>query len=118
MRQAILVAARELFLAEGVRNVSLRQIAGRIEYSPATFYTYFRCKHDILLALAEEDAAVLHQRIHDATHDVLDPLARIRRSLQACYDFMTSNPVFAELIVLELLERLLAELPTTPGDHA
>src|SRR4029453_7443641 len=33
VRQVILVAARELFVADGGRNVSLRQIADRIEYS-------------------------------------------------------------------------------------
>jgi AcrR family transcriptional regulator len=65
VRQAILVAARELFVADGVRNVSLRQIANRIEYSPTVLYTYFRCKDDIFLALAEEDAAV--RRIPAAT---------------------------------------------------
>jgi AcrR family transcriptional regulator len=99
VRQAILVAARELFVAEGVRNVSLRQIADRIEYSPAVFYTYFRCKDDIFLALAEEDAAVLH-RVCEATRHVVDPLERIRRTLWALYEFLNANPVFVELIIL------------------
>jgi AcrR family transcriptional regulator len=99
VRQAILVAARELFVAEGVRNVSLRQIADRIEYSPAVFYTYFRCKDDIFLAVAEEDAAVLH-RVCEATRHVVDPLERMRRTLWALYEFLNANPVFVELIIL------------------
>jgi AcrR family transcriptional regulator len=100
VRQAILVAARELFVAEGVRNVSLRQIADRIEYSPAVFYTYFRCKDDLFLALAEEDGAVLH-RVCEATRQVVDPLERIRRALWALYEFLNANPVFVELITLD-----------------
>jgi AcrR family transcriptional regulator len=100
IRQAILVAARELFVAEGVRNVSLRQIADRIEYSPAAFYTYFRCKDDIFLALAEEDAAVLH-RVYEATRQVVDPLERIRGVLWALYEFLNANPVLVELIILD-----------------
>jgi AcrR family transcriptional regulator len=100
VRQAILVAARELFAAEGVRHVSLRQIADRIEYSPAVFYTYFRCKDDIFLALAEEAAAVLH-RVCEATRHVVDPLERIRRTLWALYEFLNANPVFVELIGLD-----------------
>jgi AcrR family transcriptional regulator len=101
IRQAILIAARELFIAEGVRKVSLRQIADRIEYSPAAFYTYFRCKDDIFLALAEEDAAVLH-RVYEATRHVVDPLERIRRALWALYEFLKhANPVSAELIILD-----------------
>jgi AcrR family transcriptional regulator len=101
IRQAILIAARELVMAEGVRKVSLRQIADRIEYSPAAFYTYFRCKDDIFLALAEEDAAVLH-RVYEATRHVVDPLERIRRALWALYEFLKhANPVSAELVILD-----------------
>jgi AcrR family transcriptional regulator len=99
VRQAILVAARELFAAGGVR-VSLRQIANRIEYSPAVFYTYFRCKEDIFLALAEEDAAVL-RRVCEAARHVVDPHERIRRTLWALYEFLSANPVLVELIVLD-----------------
>ena len=33
--RAILDAARELFVAEGYHNVSIRKIAEKIEYSPA-----------------------------------------------------------------------------------
>ena len=52
--RAILDAARELFVAEGYQNVSIRKIAEKIEYSPAAIYSYFPSKDDIFLALAEE----------------------------------------------------------------
>ena len=52
--RAILDAARELFVAEGYPNVSIRKIAEKIEYSPAAIYSYFPSKDDIFLALAEE----------------------------------------------------------------
>ena len=54
VRQAILDAARDLFVTEGYRNVSIRKIAERIEYSPAAIYSYFPSKDDIFFALAEE----------------------------------------------------------------
>mgnify|MGYP006145571325 CR=1 FL=1 len=54
VRQSILDAARDLFTIEGYRNVSIRKIAERIEYSPAAIYSYFPSKDDIFLALAEE----------------------------------------------------------------
>ena len=81
IRRAILATARELFVSEGFRGVSLRQIADRLEYSPAALYTYFCRKDDILLALAREDAAGLERQVHEATRDVVDPLARVRRAL-------------------------------------
>ena len=54
VRRRILDAARELFVAEGYRHVSIRRIAQRIEYSPGAIYSYFRGKDDIFFALAEE----------------------------------------------------------------
>jgi len=49
VRRAILDAARDLFVAEGYDNVSIRKIAERIEYSPAAIYGYFPSKDDIFL---------------------------------------------------------------------
>src|SRR5262249_59262843 len=59
VRRAILDAARELFVAEGFQNVSIRKIAERIEYSPAAIYSYFPRKDDIFFALAEEGFRLL-----------------------------------------------------------
>ena len=54
VRQAILDAARDLFVTEGYRTVSMRKIAERIEYSPAAIYGYFASKDEIFFALVEE----------------------------------------------------------------
>jgi AcrR family transcriptional regulator len=60
VRRSILDAARELFVSEGYRNVSIRKIAEKIEYSPANIYGYFPSKDDIFYALAEEGFRLLH----------------------------------------------------------
>jgi AcrR family transcriptional regulator len=57
--RAILDAARDLFVAEGYQNVSIRKIAEKIEYSPAAIYSYFPSKDDIFLALTEEGFRML-----------------------------------------------------------
>src|ERR687890_1276210 len=59
VRRSILDAARELFVAEGFQNVSIRKIAERIEYSPAAIYGYFPSKDDIFFALADEGFQLL-----------------------------------------------------------
>src|SRR4030088_110782 len=59
VQRAILDAARDLFIAEGYQNVSIRKIAERIEYSPAAIYGYFPSKDDIFFALAEEGLHLL-----------------------------------------------------------
>ena len=60
--RAILDAARELFVAQGYQNVSIRKIAEKIEYSPAAIYSYFPSKDDIFFALAEEGFRLLFSR--------------------------------------------------------
>jgi AcrR family transcriptional regulator len=101
VRQAILVAARELFVAKGTRNVSLRHIAERLDYSPAALYSYFRSKDDIFVALAEEDAAVLDRQVYEATRHEIDPIARIRRTLWTLYESLNANPLLLEVLILD-----------------
>ena len=82
--RAILDAARDLFVAEGYQNVSIRKIAERIEYSPAAIYGYFPSKDDIFFALAEEGFRLLvssaAQRDLEQS-DGSDPLSAVRRAL-------------------------------------
>jgi AcrR family transcriptional regulator len=101
LRAAILGAARELFVTEGYRNVSLRKIADRIEYSPAAIYSYFPSKDDIFFALAEEGFRILARYGGDAVQGIDDPLERLRRSLQAFYRFSKEHPQYFDLMFVE-----------------
>src|SRR5579864_4806115 len=81
VQRAILDAARDLFVAEGFRNVSIRKIAERIEYSPAAIYGYFPSKDDIFFALAEEGSRLLGDPGSADARDelgALEPLERLR----------------------------------------
>src|SRR5918993_5445345 len=85
VRTAILDAARDLFVTEGYRNVSMRKIADRIEYSRAAIYSYFPSKDDIFFALAEEGFRKMAEQIGGAVQPARDPLDRLRRGLWAFY---------------------------------
>lgn len=98
LRDAILTAARELFIAEGYRNVSMRKIAERIEYSPATIYGYFPSKDDIFFALAEEGFRLLTDRAMTAIEGLTEPFDRVRGGLWAFYEFSKAHPEFFELM--------------------
>jgi AcrR family transcriptional regulator len=99
--QAILDAARELFIAEGYQQVSMRKIADRIEYSPAAIYSYFPRKDDIFFALAAEGFRILADGVSAAVAGVEDPLERIRRGLRAFYQFSKTNPEYFALMFLD-----------------
>ncbi len=102
--RAILDAARELFVAEGFQNVSIRKIAERIEYSPAAIYGYFPSKDDIFFALAEEGfrllgdpAALRHDpQLHDAP-----PLERVRAVFWRLYEFSREQPQYFALMFVD-----------------
>ena len=101
VHNAILTAARDLFLTEGYRNVSMRKIAEKIEYSPAAIYSYFSSKDDIFFALAEEGFRQLATAGIRAAETAADPVERLRRSMWAFYEFSKEQPDLFELMFLD-----------------
>ncbi len=93
LRQQILDAARELFVHEGYESVSMRKIADKIEYSPATIYTYFKDKDEILDCLCEETFFQLYER-QRAVHDALrgDALEHLKKGIETYIRFGLEHP--------------------------
>jgi AcrR family transcriptional regulator len=98
--RAILDAARDLFVAEGYHNVSIRKIAERIEYSPAAIYSYFPSKDDIFFALAEEGFHLLCTREAECEENT-DLLEGIRRPFWRVYEFSKSHPEHYALMFVD-----------------
>jgi AcrR family transcriptional regulator len=102
VRRSILDAARDLFVAEGYQNVSIRKIAERIEYSPAAIYGYFPSKDDIFFSLAEEGFRLLHGQPTDTSSvDALAPLDRVRAIFWRLYQFSCEHPQYFALMFLD-----------------
>ena len=98
-RRAILDAALELFVADGYSQVSIRNIAAKVEYSPAAIYSYFASKDDIFLALAEEGFRLL-----DAAHFTApsgEPLDELRGIAWQLYQFSREQPQYFALVFLD-----------------
>src|SRR3954469_3004266 len=104
VRRAILDAARELFMAEGFQNVSIRKIAERIEYSPAAIYGYFPSKDDIFFSLAEEGFRLLgdpRAMRHDPEFVDAPPLDRVRAVFWRLYEFSRDQPQYFALMFVD-----------------
>jgi AcrR family transcriptional regulator len=97
--RAILDAARDLFVAEGYQNVSIRKIAEKIEYSPAAIYSYFPSKDDIFLALAEEGFRILFACEEEGS--AADPIDQIRGGFWRLYEFSKNHPEYFALMFLD-----------------
>ena len=101
VRRSILDAARELFVAEGYQNVSIRKIAERIEYSPAAIYGYFPSKDDIFFSLAEEGFRLLGHPGDHARLDGLAPIDRLRAIFWRFYQFSREQPQYFALMFVD-----------------
>ncbi len=77
-KELIINAARELFIEKGIDNVSMRNIAKKIHYSPTTLYIYFSNKNDILKTLTQDyfnEYAEMYEKIlNDTEKDCLENL--------------------------------------------
>lgn len=62
-RRALKDAALDLALEQGVESLTIEAISEAADVAPRTFFNYFVCKEDALVAEAAEAAADLHQVI-------------------------------------------------------
>ena len=67
-REAILEAAMQVVRQKGVEALSIREIVGRIDYSPSGLYEYFSSKEEIIQELVDEGFARLTARLEHGIH--------------------------------------------------
>ena len=99
MKELILETAKELFLKEGFKNVSIRRIAELMEYSPATIYLYFKDKNEMLLALQNEGFEKLLQ-YQKPLAAIRDPWEKLHKHAQVYISFALENPEYYDLMFI------------------
>src|SRR5688572_13907894 len=99
-RRAILDAALELFIADGYAQVSIRNIAAKVEYSPGAIYSYFPSKDEIFFALAEEGFREIGARQFAGTPSD-DPLDDVRAVAWRLYELSKDQPQYFALVFLD-----------------
>ena len=80
-RQAILDAARDVFVSDGYEGALIRKVAQAAGYTHGTIYLHFRDKDDLLSQLSEEQFRVLLERLR-ALPRSLDARARVAAALR------------------------------------
>ncbi len=96
-RRMILDTAIQLFIDEGYENVSIRKIADKIEYSPATIYLYFQDKDEILSNLQQEGFVKFYNFLHQA-ESVTDPRERVKELGRMYVRFGLEHPEYYDLM--------------------
>lgn len=99
-KELILKTAMDLFLNEGFENVSMRKIAERIEYSPASVYLYFKDKDELLHALHIKGFEKLFSMQQEIS-DIKDPLERLKAHTKVYMNFALENPEYYDLMFIK-----------------
>jgi AcrR family transcriptional regulator len=100
LRDRILEAAEELLREEGPQKLSVRGIARRISYSPASLYHYFPDKDAIVAAILARGGERIGEAIAAAARTAPDPLTALRRAFGAYVETSLARPELARLVYL------------------
>lgn len=100
MRLMILETAKEVFIKEGFEKASIRAIAEKIEYSPATIYLYYKDKNELFFAVHELGFDKLLEEMVAAIEGITDPFEELRRRGYAYMKFAFENPEMYDLMFI------------------
>src|ERR1044072_3640022 len=99
LREKILDAAREMFVAEGYQAVTMRSLAKRIEYSPPPIYLHYKDKESLLDELCGRDLAELARAVHDETEHI-EGLDRLYHAARAYVRFALDHKAQYQLLFM------------------
>jgi AcrR family transcriptional regulator len=90
-RRQLLGAAQEVFVAQGYHAAAMDEIAERAGVSKPVLYQHFPGKLELYLALLDEHAEGLVQRLREVLASTPDNKLRVRRTMEAFYDFVAGE---------------------------
>ena len=108
-RRAILDAARDLFVSDGIEATTMRAIAAKIGYTATAIYHHFRDKDALIEELCAADFAALGKAMHNIG-DIQDCVERLRALGIAYAEFALANPSqYRFMFMTSQRQRLLDE---------
>jgi AcrR family transcriptional regulator len=113
-RQEIFDAARQLLLEVGPDELTLRQVARRAGFSPASLYTYFSSRDDLLAALRTDSLDRLSGYLSRVSTES-PPDRRVVELGLAYMDFARENPVDLRYILFTAPREISADADRLAG---
>ncbi len=99
MRKNIIDAAMHMFTHEGYENASIRKIADKIEYSPATIYLYYKDKDELLYDVQAECFTKLVNLFKTEANSP-EPFTRLQQISASYIKFGLENPEMYDLMFI------------------
>ena len=99
MKRLIMDAAMRMFVEAGYEKTSIRHIAEKIEYSPATIYLYYKDKDELLYDVQAQGFAQLLE-IFRQKANAKDPLKKLGQMAKAYVEFGMAHPDIYDLMFI------------------
>jgi AcrR family transcriptional regulator len=91
-RNEIINAAETLFFFKGYENVSLDEIAGKVDLGRSTLYLYFENKEELFFSIVLRGTAILYSLIKEETHKAKTGVGKLAAFRKAYYEFAKIYP--------------------------
>ena len=98
LRDALLIAARELLESDGVEGLSLRALAKATGVTQAAPYSHFRDKDDLLAAIAEEGFQRLALQMAEDATGAASTRQRLERLMVSYIRFARENKALFQIM--------------------
>ena len=99
-KETILICARDLYLSDGYRGLSMRKIAQSAGISPTAIYRHYSDKEALFHVLLKTGFSSLMGYLKPALEGET-ALDRFRLAIQYYLDFMIEQPKYCELIFIK-----------------
>lgn len=103
MREYFLQAAKDILKSEGLRAISVRNIAERAGYSYATLYNYFKDVKDLIFECVEDFQQECKEEIMAKTEDVPKGRKHMLAVMEAYLEYFIQYPGIFDLFFVEKL---------------
>jgi AcrR family transcriptional regulator len=109
--QRFLDAAQAIISEKGSTEFTVQEVVERSKQSLRSFYQYFDGKHELLLALFEEELEQTAATIRDAAGKKTDPLDRLRATIDILFMLSQAERAERQPIFSDFSTRLLIDHP-------
>ncbi|MBI4208100.1 MAG: TetR/AcrR family transcriptional regulator [Deltaproteobacteria bacterium] len=98
-RQRILECARDIYLEQGLKALSMRKIAAQVGLSPMALYRHFKDRKDLVFQLVEEGFRIFGSYLHQALEG-RTPQVRLHRTGEAYLRFALEQSRYYQMIFM------------------
>lgn len=104
LKKKIIDAASEILINEGYKNLSIRKIAAKIEYSPGIIYHYFKDKSEILSFIIRRGQTKISKIINETLIDENQPENSIINVLRNYIKFVLDEKETSRAVLMNNLD--------------